>query len=336
MTWLHIPTSALPRESAGSTSELSSAQADALARSAMWRSKHRPPQYWQRAWQKEPCLKHLSGPTCTPSTAQRGVDSWMESLRATRASRSAQPGRRRGFDDPRNLWPAIERIIGECRPAWCFFENVAGHLRLVYFDHVRPRLEALGYRVSEQVVKASDVGATHRRERLFILAVADAERNGPDDSVGYPAGDRGQARDAPSEDRRWQSQPVGNRADASGGDMADAERRTSGQVDLQLGPHSGAEADRAETRGRLASPSASDELLARPFPPGPEAAREWRAVIEDAPLFAPAVEPTLRGVADGPPVGLGLTRAEQLRLLGNGVVPQQAALAWQLLWQSLL
>lgn len=94
MTWLHIPyitTSALPQESEVSISELNLEVAEALSRSAMWRSKRRQPQYWRRAWKKEPCLALLSGMTSTPSTQQRGADLWMESLRATRVNRSALP-----------------------------------------------------------------------------------------------------------------------------------------------------------------------------------------------------------------------------------------------------
>ena len=83
-------------------------------------------------------------------------------------------GRQRGFDDERNLWPAIERLVSVVRPGWCFFENVEGHLRLGYFDFVKSGLEALGYRVEAQICAASDVGATHRRRRLFVLAVADS------------------------------------------------------------------------------------------------------------------------------------------------------------------
>lgn len=83
-------------------------------------------------------------------------------------------GKRLGTADPRHLWPSIERIIGEIEPRWCFFENVGGHLRLGYFDVVKPSLERLGYRVAEGLFTASEVGAPHQRERLFILAHRDA------------------------------------------------------------------------------------------------------------------------------------------------------------------
>lgn len=99
-------------------------------------------------------------------------------------------GKRLGTADPRHLWPSIARIIAECEPGWCFFENVGGHLRLGYFDVVRPDLERLGYRVAEGLFSAAEVGAPHQRERLFILAHAGhgerfgAERAGGDSASG--------------------------------------------------------------------------------------------------------------------------------------------------------
>lgn len=42
--------------------------------------------------------------------------------------------------------------------------------------YVGCQLEEMGYRVEVEEIAASDVGAPHRRERVFVLAVADAER----------------------------------------------------------------------------------------------------------------------------------------------------------------
>ena len=81
-------------------------------------------------------------------------------------------GKRLGEHDERHLWPDIARIIGEIEPGIVFFENVAGHLTLG-FDVVRADLERLGYRVAAGLFSAAEVGAGHRRERLFILGVAD-------------------------------------------------------------------------------------------------------------------------------------------------------------------
>lgn len=79
-------------------------------------------------------------------------------------------GNRGGEDDPRHLWPFIRRHIEVIQPGWCFFENVAGHLTLG-FDVVKRELEEMGYWVEAGIYTAEEVGAPHRRERLFILAV---------------------------------------------------------------------------------------------------------------------------------------------------------------------
>lgn len=83
-------------------------------------------------------------------------------------------GKRNGKEDPRHLWPYIgggtNSIINAIRPLWCFFENVPGHLTLGYRE-VREDLQRLGYAVKEGIFSAEETGASHRRERLFILAI---------------------------------------------------------------------------------------------------------------------------------------------------------------------
>jgi len=59
-----------------------------------------------------------------------------------------------------------------------------------------------------------------------------------------------------------------------------------------------------------------------PFPPGPSSG-EWGGILERWPELAPAIEPGLCGLD----AGLA-PRVERLRAAGNGVCPQQAAVAW--------
>ena len=88
-------------------------------------------------------------------------------------------GQRLGQDDPRHLWPAIARIIKDTGASYCFFENVEGHLSLG-FPEVRAELRAMGFRVAAGLFSAAEMGGSHVRKRLFILAakeevLADAE-----------------------------------------------------------------------------------------------------------------------------------------------------------------
>jgi len=85
-------------------------------------------------------------------------------------------GKKLGEKDPRHLWPEIKRLIGEIEPSICFFENVGGHLRLG-FEQVANDLSELGYKVKAGLFTAQEVGAPHKRERLFILAYSDSVRS---------------------------------------------------------------------------------------------------------------------------------------------------------------
>lgn len=84
-------------------------------------------------------------------------------------------GKREGLKSEFHLWPHFARIIRECQPRWCFFENVANHLNLG-FDVVARELQGMDYRVAATLVTAEEVGAPHKRERVFILAVANEHR----------------------------------------------------------------------------------------------------------------------------------------------------------------
>jgi len=86
----------------------------------------------------------------------------------------SQAGKRAGANDPRHLWPAILELVRGYRPAGVLFENVAGHISLGLFD-VLSDLEGYGYRTAWGCYSAASVGAPHRRERVFILGLADTD-----------------------------------------------------------------------------------------------------------------------------------------------------------------
>ena len=81
-------------------------------------------------------------------------------------------GKRLGQADPRHLWPYIAEHIRTIRPVLCFFENVSGHLTLG-FDEVFKSLRNMGYKVEPGLFTAAEIGAPHKRKRLFILAYAE-------------------------------------------------------------------------------------------------------------------------------------------------------------------
>ena len=82
-------------------------------------------------------------------------------------------GKRDGENDERHLWPDIARIIQEVRPRLVFLENVAGHVSLG-LDTVLRDLRRMGYKVAAGIFSAAETGATHKRERVFILAYCES------------------------------------------------------------------------------------------------------------------------------------------------------------------
>lgn len=90
MTWLYVPSACAPEVeglTSASTSELSELASEALARCVWSRGKRSPARLWRQRWKREPWLRRLSGVTCTPSTLDGGVESWIASLAATHVSR---------------------------------------------------------------------------------------------------------------------------------------------------------------------------------------------------------------------------------------------------------
>lgn len=84
MAWLFVP--GLAGSNSGSTSPNPDTE--------LWVSlsgKHEQRPLSWRGWRTRRWVKLLSGTTLAPSTADAGVDAWISSLRASRASRSASP-----------------------------------------------------------------------------------------------------------------------------------------------------------------------------------------------------------------------------------------------------
>jgi hypothetical protein len=83
--------------------------------------------------------------------------------------------------------------------------------------------------------------------------------------------------------------------------------------------------DEARWGGYAAAVARWELLLGRPVPEPTQAGRHGK------PVLAPPFVEWLMGLDDGWITGLGLPRTAALRVLGNGVVPQQAAVALRLL-----
>lgn len=90
--WLYLPTSCRSVPGEEVSTEASDSLYRTLALSATWKTKSRPAASWSRTWKQVGWTTRLFGQTYEPSTAQRGAESWISSLAATRVSPSPTPG----------------------------------------------------------------------------------------------------------------------------------------------------------------------------------------------------------------------------------------------------
>lgn len=80
-------------------------------------------------------------------------------------------GKRGGDGDDRWLIDQVLRVVEESGTRRLFRENVAGNADGQLAALV-PALERMGFRVAAGIFSAAEVGASHRRERLFLMADA--------------------------------------------------------------------------------------------------------------------------------------------------------------------
>jgi len=86
-------------------------------------------------------------------------------------------GRREGQNDERWLWPEVLRIVGEMEPGYVVLENVPG---LLYpgrgFAQILADLASLGFDAEWECLPAIAFGASHYRERIWLVAYRPDER----------------------------------------------------------------------------------------------------------------------------------------------------------------
>lgn len=104
----------------------------------------------------------------------------------------SQAGKRLGKEDERHRWPEMLRAIREVQPRWIVGENVLGLVNWsggMVFLEVQADLEAAGYEVQAYVLPACAKDAPHRRDRIWIVAQANAARQRRNQREGEIKGD---------------------------------------------------------------------------------------------------------------------------------------------------
>jgi len=236
-------------------------------------------------------------------------------------------GKRQGAADPRHLWPYIERIIEAVRPVWCFFENVSGHLT-IGFPEVYRSLRNLGYKVEAGLFTAAEVGAPHRRERLFILAYSRC--NQQRGSSRNSEKENGSAQKTQQTDRRDpQSSPSRELADTTqqSGDRIRTTRPAGGNEHTNgCWPARPGQPQYEWERPRVVVNTKSKRNRRRPQEVQQENGGQKSKLCGD--IKSPS-ETTGQAKSRLGRAAYGLnSRVDRLRLLGNGVVPASAEKAF--------
>lgn len=127
-------------------------------------------------------------------------------------------GKRAGLEGARSgLWFEFFRIICELSPIAVVVENVTSGERS-WLPQVRHDLVSIGYSTEALRIGAEDVGAPHRRQRTFVLAL------GHTDSAR-----KHQQEETREEERRWSENPGGGEPFGSLGRIFDG---VSDRLDL--------------------------------------------------------------------------------------------------------
>lgn len=225
-----------------------------------------------------------------------------------------------GIDGERSgLWREMARIVGEVRPRFVFVENspllVGRGLAVVLGD-----LADMGYDAEWFRLSASDTGAPHQRDRVWIVANHRGGRFG-----------RPEVRQV---EQPWRAEAIG--ASDESAILADTEQLQSiggFEPEMQRGRQSEAE---------QAGLGSSTSHMAHGHGHG-----QQRMVEESQPRKLGRPTGLHRGTgefpawpadpADAPEPGLGRVvngmahRSHRLKAIGNGQVPRVAAAAWKLL-----
>jgi DNA (cytosine-5)-methyltransferase 1 len=257
-------------------------------------------------------------------------------------------GKRDGDEDPRHLFPYILDGIGRCRPSVVFLENVEGILSAKLNGdnwrdpagtpvllHVLRELERVGYKATAGIFSASEVGAPHQRKRVFIMSHSHSGgMSGSRNELGN-AGETRQRGTHTSQDgiiqNVWPSRPgqpqfswepprvVENPKTWGGGVLDDTQNSNDQRWQSKVGERG------ANIRGDYQVDTITQQHRGTDCSP-----REYTQC---------ETEPSMGGNPNGATRGLGHAelylscdnRTDELKLLGNGVVPATAELAFRTL-----
>ncbi|GAB7185951.1 phage protein [Kitasatospora sp. Ki12] len=247
-------------------------------------------------------------------------------------------GRKEGIDGDRSrIWTDVVAAVRALRPRILYLENVAA-LRTRGLDRVAGDLASIGYDVRWTCLRAGDpaVGACHARDRWFAIAYPTTTDPNNLRRHGRPRRRRPSTGWAQPSDGRH---PATGTAPgltllptpkASDGPKGSPNQRDSNGIFYLPGQAVRLNHQWRSSDGTDYAPAIHrwGQIVGRPAPPPTELTRFGNYRL--SPLF---VE-WMMGLEPAWVTGIGLPRWQAIRILGNGVVPQQAYQAYQILMAS--
>ena len=213
----------------------------------------------------------------------------------------SQAGQRKGIEDERHIWPYIKQIISKTRPKYIVLENVRGHLSLG-FKEVLKDLAEIGYDAKWRIIRASDVGAPHQRARLFVIAYPTNDRQSQGNTIGF-------------EPTFTEFKNNGRVANANSNARQEPQR-TNPCLHTE-----GRRLENGQNKGQARNEHRFSLQMDRQRVPN---------TLDQGRLNPKFVE-YMMGLPEGWVSNCDMSVNNKLKLLGNGVVPQQAYYALQLL-----
>lgn len=260
-------------------------------------------------------------------------------------------GKGAGIDGARSgLWGEMFRIVCEVRPRFVFVENSPA-LTGRGLGRVLGDLASVGFDAQWGVLGANDVGAPHKRERIWIVANARRRRRSEpgewevEQSRGaetFGAGAVSNAmREQPHGRRAWAEQDGSAEPANSSGlhDMADAQSIRSQRSDERGSGWEGNTAGLQPEPTGAGRSGRGQEVADTHSLQGMESQSQQSEHRRPAGLHGRArgFQPWPADPADAPESGVGRVvdgvafRVDRIKALGNGQVPQCAAAAFKLL-----
>ena len=222
----------------------------------------------------------------------------------------SRAGKLKGTDDARHIFPHIANAIRAVRPRYVVLENVSAHL-ILGFTEVQGAMATAGYDTRWVCVRASDIGACHKRERVFIVAANTTD-------YGYKRHRETWARGVRPENHY---------------------RATTHGYSPGFPQFGGLEPNERDTDRRDSENTVRDSSESQTWGIYAPAIERWAGIVgREAPTATtvgrklnPIFVEWMMGLSAGWVTDVHIPRGAKLKILGNGVVPQQAAYALTLL-----